>query len=60
MRDKHLTRILREIPHSVGVKAHNGYWHVLAEPAEELQYSSAIPISMLHKHIHQLGNVHIL
>jgi hypothetical protein len=52
--------MLREIPHSVCVEAHNNDRYVLAEPAEEFQYSPAIPITMLYQHIHQLGNINVL
>ncbi len=52
--------MLAEIPHSVCVKAHERDRNVLAEPSEKFQNSSAIPITMLHEYIHQLGNVHIL
>ena len=52
--------MLREIPHSVSVKTHKRNWNVLAEPAKELQYPSAIPISVFHQQGHQFSNIYIL
>jgi hypothetical protein len=52
--------MLAKIPHSISVEAHNNYWNILAEPSEKFQNPPAIPISMPHQQIHQLGNVHIL
>lgn len=52
--------MLRELPYSISVKAHNNDRHILAELSEELQYSSAIPITMLLKHIHQFRYINVL
>ena len=48
--DKHLSRMPREIPHSICVKAHNNYWNIHAEPSEELQYPSVVPIAAPHEY----------
>jgi hypothetical protein len=59
IRDEHLSWMLRELPNSKSVKAHKDYWHVLTEPAEELQNPSAIPITMSHQQIHNLTDIFV-
>jgi hypothetical protein len=52
--------MLAKIPHSVSVKTHKRNWYILAEPAEEFQYPSAIPIAVSHQQVHHLADVLVL
>jgi hypothetical protein len=52
--------MLREIINAVCVKEHKNNWSVLAEPTEELQNSSAVPIAVSHQQVQNLADVLVL